>query len=119
MPGGGSHTLSTQAIQDLRLMKKLTLGTKSDQGDYGGAPHIVSSTWYWGKLASAMTAGTLESPTSTTVDVWFPDTSGSEPWAYAVTTDADLLGMTVYNRSSMTGSSGTMVKIEFVRRMVY
>jgi len=61
-----------------------------------------------------MTAGTLAVPTTTTVNVWLPDaSSGANPKPFIVTTDTALLALTVVNRSSMTGSTGTMVKIEF------
>ena len=70
--------------------------------------------WYWGKLTSALTAGSLAAPTTATVNAWVTDgTSASNPKPFIVTTDATLLGLTVVNRSNMTGSSGAMVKIEY------
>lgn len=68
--------------------------------------------WYWAKLASSMTAGTFESPTTTTVNVWLPNTaSGSTPKPFIVTAISTLLGMTVSNRTEAVGSTGLSVRI--------
>ena len=53
----------------------------------------------WAKITSLLSPGTLESPTTCTVDVWLPDpNSTSNPRPYVVATDNALLGMTVTNR---------------------
>ena len=70
--------------------------------------------WYWGKLATELTAGAMANPTTCEVDVWLPEVGNTDdPVVFAVAQDEDLLGLTVVNRSDMTGTVGTMVKIEY------
>lgn len=53
----------------------------------------------WAKITSLLSPGTLEAPTTATVDVWLPDQSSSlSPKPYIVATDNALLGLTVTNR---------------------
>lgn len=65
---------------------------------------------------SSLTAGSLASPTSCNVDIWVPDpASVATPPPFVVSVDSDELGISVANRSAMTGAAGTMVKIEFIQ----
>ena len=110
----GRNVLSNSAAADFRKMQKKVLGGQPDQGDFGGGSHRSGSTWYWGKTTASMTAGTLAAPTSVTFNVWLPDpSSGASPRPFIVATESALLGMTAVNRSSMTGASGTMIKVEY------
>ena len=68
----------------------------------------------WAKTTSAITAGSTSSPTQFTVNVWIK--SGSTwPYTQAVTTESQLLGLSVVNRLPGLTNSGTgvMVKIEW------
>lgn len=85
-------------------------------------PVPPQTIWYWGKIAtgSALVSGSLEAPTACAVNVWVPrDLLGSASVSagagsgFVMTNDATLLGLTVINRSSMSGPAGTMVKIEY------
>jgi hypothetical protein len=109
----GGHTLSDKAMVDLAKIKKEVLGSQPPQGTQPGGGGIPPGFWYHGKLASAMSAGTPAAPTSTTVDVYFPDQADTDPKALIITTNSTLLGLTVVNHSTMEGTSGTYVKIEW------
>jgi hypothetical protein len=114
MPQQGRNVLSNSAAADFRKMQKKVLGGQPPQGDYGGGGHETGRTWYWAKTTGSISAGTLASPTTVTFNVWLPDPSSSyTPRPFIVATDPDLLGMTAVNRSSMTGSSGVMIKVEY------
>ena len=65
------------------------------------------------KNTSSISAGSPQSPTTFTVNVWFKSGTGW-PCAQAVTTEAALLGLTVVNRSNMsTSATGLMFRIEW------
>ncbi len=70
----------------------------------------------WGKTASAMTAGSLTGPTSTTVNVWEKDyASGATPKVYAVSTHTELLALPVVNSTDAAAtSSGRIVKFDWI-----
>lgn len=114
MPTGrGANKLSNEGIRELRQMRKLVLGHEEAIGKITTASSR-GPQWYWGKIATTMTAGTLAVPTSFTWNAWLPDpASTSNPVPFIVATESTLLGIPGVNRSSMTGVSGTMVKMEF------
>lgn len=69
----------------------------------------------WGKAASTVTAGSLGTPTATTVDIWEKNySSGASPKAYAVTTHTELLALPAVNVPSDSGSSGLLLKLEWI-----
>lgn len=73
----------------------------------------AGTVWYWGKLTSALTAGTLAAPTTFTFNIWLPDrTSTADPVPFAVSPAADDLGLTGVNRMSLIASSGTVIQVE-------
>lgn len=71
-------------------------------------------TWYYVKLATDITAGSLSVPTTFTFDIWLPDTASmSDPKPFIVATDSSMLGVTGVNRSVGTATTGTMLKVEY------
>lgn len=77
------------------------------------APPPAGVVWYWGKLTSAVTAGTLAAPTTFTFDIWLPDlASTADPVAFAVSPNAADLGLTGVNRMGLVAASGTIVQVE-------
>lgn len=110
----GGHKLSDQAMADLGRMKRATIGNGPPQGPQDGSPHRDGHGWRWAKLASSMTAGTLESPTSTTVNFWVPNPADTAAHpAFIVSPDSALLGVSVSNRTDATGSTGLVVRVRF------
>lgn len=115
MPDAGSNTLSDAAIGDLRRIRSIVLGNSggNDDGVYSKA-RLSPSEVYKAKLATSMTAASLDSPNTTTVNVWLPDmSSGSSPRPYLVATDSIILGMTVTNTWNINADVGLQVRIAF------
>lgn len=69
----------------------------------------------YAKSTGAIGAGSLSSPTAFTFNFWVPDiSSGATPKPSIVSPDADLLGITGYNRDSTLSSSGaTLLRVEW------
>lgn len=110
----GSNTLTDAAFAKVRDATNRVLASGAKQGGYGGAAVPPSNNWYWAKVSSgsSITAGTLDTPTTFTFDVWLPSTT-SVGGAFAVSADSTQLAVTGYNRSAMTASAGDMFKVEF------
>lgn len=70
--------------------------------------------WYWAKLTSALTAGSLEAPTTFTFDVWLPDaTSTDDPVPFVRTSNTAQRDMTGVNRFALEAVTGKTIQVEF------
>lgn len=111
----GRNVFSNAAVSDFKKMQKRVLGVGGEQGDYGGGAHNQSGTkWYWAKTSSAVTTGTLETPSTFTYDIWLPDPgSSADPRPFVIASESELIGLTGVNRSTFTAVSGTVFKMEY------
>lgn len=111
--GDGSYRLTTKAMKELGEIKRRVLGHNGAMGAQPGGSG-ASGQWYWAKNTSAITAGTFESPTTFTFNVWLPNPADTdETPALIVSTDDVLLGVTGSNYMSVDAPIGTRLKMEF------
>jgi hypothetical protein len=108
------YKLSKNAVRKTATVVSRVLGQRKPLGTTA-TPEGHRDTWYWGKLATDLDAGSMTAPTTCEVDVWLPIPGNTDdPVQFAVATDSNLLGLTVVNRdSSLSGVSGLACKIQY------
>ena len=108
------YKLSKNAVRKTATVVNRVLGQRKPLGTTE-KPEGPRDTWYWGKLATDLNAGSMIAPTTCEVDVWLPIPGNTDdPVQFAVATDSSLLGLTVVNRCpSIEATTGAVCKIEY------